>query len=151
MPTKHTNPPSLGELSSKESEFQPWVDEFKRWNELIVTLSEVSVMVKSGELNYVEVYYGLLTELYCNCYRPLMEEKFVEQWDVKESDLSSLFRDWKLDIENGIDEVPLELLEGLQNFHKDILVVRQKVLKVGIPLTEKTSGRTRIARALLGN
>jgi len=43
------------------------------------------------------------------------------------------------------------LLEGLQNFHKDILVVRQKVLKVGIPLTEKTSGRTRIARALLGN
>jgi len=139
---------NLSEIS--RSEYQPWLKEFERWSELILLVSELSVQVNSGDLSQLEYYYAVMKELYVNI-RAVMVKNVQQFWDKKMGDIKEEYRTWKLDLENGYEEHPWELLEALEDFHKELLNTRQKFLGLGIPMYHhENSDKSKMDHGLLG-
>ncbi|MBC8494707.1 hypothetical protein H8D36_00975 [archaeon] len=118
----------------EQVEFPPWMDEFRRIGGLVVMASEISVEMLSGNIDSIPEYYAVLTELYNNVRALIYNLIWLDEWDARSLNMKTLYKDWLVDKDNGFDdELPEELVEFMQEFHRDILMLKQKI-GLGIPI-----------------
>jgi hypothetical protein len=135
--------------SNTPSEFQPFMEEFRRISELVLYASECSVSIRAGEDSYLHNYYAVLFELYINI-RPFMYENFSKIWDGRIDNIKILYNNWSIDVINGYTESPTDLIDELQLLHRDLLDVKQKALGLGLPVYHSKSTRSKMKAGLLG-
>jgi len=136
-------------FQEKQSEYQPWGEELKKIIDLSNLASEIYIHIISGNNSAIENYFSVINELYSICLRPLMYKDVKKQWDKRMKEIERLYAGYQVDLENGYDSPPPELLTKLRRFHVDLIDFKQNGLRLGIPMYEGKSAKSKIRTGII--
>jgi len=129
-------------------EYSPWGMIFYRDHHLMMTADECSVMVHSGNLEHLRMYFAVLRQILVNI-QPLFKPRNIPKWFDEIDKIEINLEDWETNKSNGEVYYPKELIKKLRFFHRKIMFVKQYI-GYGVPRYTKRRTRDEIKMALLG-
>jgi len=138
--------PASGQEST--SDVQPWGLEFLRFDQLLKAADELAMNVRMYDVNSIQQYWVVLYQLYM-MMQPYMASGTQQYFRKLNPRAKKEFDDWEEDRNNGVKEVPKDLIKTMTYYHESILRCKHYI-GLGIPMSQNFDTKHKMKNALLG-
>jgi hypothetical protein len=135
--------------NSDKSEYQPWLWEFIRLNDLVTAADELAIAVRCGQTENIKTYYVVLYQIYMTLKPYVSSYKLKEHFKRYNFEIQQMLENWDSELEGGVTDFPNELVVKMTYYHEFLLFVKN-ILGLSLPMVKHIKFGDKMKNALLG-
>jgi len=130
------------------SEYQPWMDEFRRLDTLLRAADDIAIQVRRQDADMIGDYFIVMYQVYM-MLKPYMSYSMKKLFRHYNKLIGDLIDEWEEDCNNGVNEYPTQLVRKITYYHEMLLVAKHK-LGLSLPVQRTVNFKSKMKHALLG-